>query len=235
MKPRYALFFVGLALAVVAIGSATLNIISLWWLRGDTIRTSFPVSETVEVRADCGSVTVRGAEVGRARVTMHKISAFREPVLESTAQGTTRTIRAHCPWSFGTGSSADLTVTVPRETRVVVRSSGSGVDVENLAGPIDASSSADEVDGRALASRTVTARSSAGWVRLAFERAQERVSASSSAGSVTVLLPRGAEAYRVEGSSSAGSTTTEVRTDPESSRRITVRSSAGNVRVSYLD
>lgn len=71
-------------------------------------------------------------------------------------------------------------------------------------------------------------------LRWADDADPQRVDASSSAGSVTVVLPdHPGAAYRVDADSSAGSTQVGVRTDPSATRTIRAHSSAGSITVSY--
>jgi hypothetical protein len=224
-------------LAVLAIANGTTTLISLWWLRSETTTRSYAQTAAIDVRADCGSVTIRGADIARARVTAHDVWTFSRPKLTTTVQGGTRTIRSRCGSHVmaGVGGSQSLTVTVPAETRVTVSSDSSTVHVDGIAGDVSARSSSGGVEGSLLRAPRVTARSSAGGVSLSFAAPPEQVRASSSSGGVTVLLPDGPETYRVEVSSSSGSTRTDVRTDPTSTRTIDATSSAGPVRVAYSD
>ena len=100
-------------------------------------------------------------------------------------------------------------------------------------GRVSASASAGSVTGIALGSAEVSASSSGGSVRLDFAVDPTRVDGRSSAGSVLVQVPQDEMVYVVDASTSAGSRTVTVRTDPHAKRRITARSSAGSVRVSY--
>jgi DUF4097 and DUF4098 domain-containing protein YvlB len=116
---------------------------------------------------------------------------------------------------------------------LTLRSSAGSVRVEGSDGPLDLSSSAGGVTVNDATSKTVKAESSAGDVKLSFLRAPMTIDADSSAGDVRVVLPSGADAYEVDASTSAGDSIIDVKTDPESSRRIKLRSSAGDVSVRY--
>ena len=87
--------------------------------------------------------------------------------------------------------------------------------------------------GRDLRSPVVDARTAAGTVDLELTIAPQRVRASSSAGSVTVVVPDDTTVYAVDASTDAGDDTVRVRTDPASTRTIDASTSAGNVTVRY--
>jgi hypothetical protein len=116
---------------------------------------------------------------------------------------------------------------------LTLRSSAGSVRVEGSNGPLDLSSSGGDVTVNDATSQTVKAESSAGDVKLSFLRAPMTINADSSAGDVRVVLPSGADAYEVDASTSAGDSIVDVKTDPESPRRIKLRSSAGDVSVRY--
>ena len=82
-------------------------------------------------------------------------------------------------------------------------------------------------------SAEVVAESSHAGVSVDFTTAPTRVEAESSAGDVTVILPRDEALYAVDASSSGDDPTVDVRIDPTSNRSIRVHSSSGKVVVRY--
>ncbi|HSS09672.1 MAG TPA: DUF4097 family beta strand repeat-containing protein [Acidimicrobiales bacterium] len=120
---------------------------------------------------------------------------------------------------------------MPTTFAVQAHSNAGDVRVAGLDGPLDLSSSAGDVIADSLASTEVRAQSSAGSVDVAFKIEPHHVEARSSAGPVTVIVPPGGAAYRVDAHTSAGSTKVNVRTDPQSDRVIVADSSAGDVTV----
>ena len=87
--------------------------------------------------------------------------------------------------------------------------------------------------GTDLRAAVVEAHSDNGDVSLGFDDAPRAVEATSDNGDVTVTVPDDATTYDVTTSSSNGSTAAPIRTDPGSSRRITAKSSNGDVLVTY--
>lgn len=116
---------------------------------------------------------------------------------------------------------------------VAADTSGGGITVAGAGGTLDLDTSGGGVDVRDGRSRTVRADSSGGGVRIEMVVEPDEVVASSSGGGVTVLVPRGQALYAVDTRSDGGSDRVGVRTDPTSSRTITVHSSGGSVQVAY--
>jgi hypothetical protein len=146
---------------------------------------------------------------------------------EATAQDGTLLIRVGCSWLSGPWCRADLRIEVPPSLAVDVRTDTGRITAVDLAGSLRASSDTGSIRAAGMSSSTVEANSGAGEVELRFAEAPDAVRASSDARSVTVVVPDDESTYRVDASSDAGSTRTEVRTDPSSPRTIEVRGSGG--------
>lgn len=226
---------VGLAFALVMIAGGTTSLISVWWLRSEDVTTTFGATSSVRVYSGCGSVTVEGEERSDIELTGTIWWSFTKPRVESTEVDGVRVVQVSCDGvSLGVGNTANVTLHVPSATAVTVRASASALSVRGLAGDLDLRSDGGAVEGSRLDAASVRAASSAGTVRLSFTSPPRDVTASSSGGSVTVLLPTGAETYHVTAKSSGGSTDVRVRTDPQSARAVDARSSAGSVLVDYV-
>jgi hypothetical protein len=116
---------------------------------------------------------------------------------------------------------------------IKAHSSAGNVTLSQVGGVLDASSSAGSVIGKDLRSRIVTANSTAGEVALTFTEPPTSVTATSTAGSVSVAVPRNDMFYRTE--TSGDNATVNIRSDPQSKRTIKANSTAGPVRVVYAD
>jgi len=190
-------------------------------------------ASSVRIDNSCGPISVREGSEGVVLTEARITTLWRSPTVTSRGGGDQARVEVRCPTFSG---NVRLTVQVPPGIDVEARSSAGTVAADGLSGALDLHSSAGSVQGEGLQSDQVAAESSAGSVSLrwAQDADPQRVDASSSAGSVTVLLPdqRGT-AYAVDADSSAGSVTVEVRTDPQSERSVRAHSSAGSVRVAY--
>src|SRR5262249_18985032 len=111
---------------------------------------------------------------------------------------------------------------------------GSGdVSVTGVRGPVQMQSQHGDLDARRLHGRRVDAETDHGSVRVQLAVAPERVTASTSHGDVTAILPRTGDSYRVRLSTDHGDTTNDVRSDPQASRVVDLSTSHGDVTVRY--
>jgi hypothetical protein len=224
----------GLLLAVAAIGSGTTSLVSVFWLQTQTTTATYHAAGSVSIQSDCGSVKVRAGAAGDVSVHAFVRWSFQKPTVTETEAAGTTTVDVVCPWwSFGVGSTLDVTVEVPVSSNVAIGTSAGDVEVAGISGTLSMETSAGSVDAAGLTSTRVSAHSSAGDVQLAFAAAPQQVDATSSAGDITVLLPHAGVSYRVDVRSSAGSTDVKVPTDPAATRTIQADSSAGDVTVDF--
>ena len=222
-------------LAVGAVLVSTLSIVGVLGRESVRIDRTYPGIRVVDIDVGAESVEIVAGAGSRTQIRRVVSWSLGRPTVSQRRQGDRLVVRSNCPISFGRGCGGTLRLAVPAATEVRADVSGASITVGGMSGVLVLTSSAGSVRGRGLVSPDVTASSSAGSVSLTFAVPPSRVSTESSAGSVQVLVPRGSETYRVDASSSAGSSKVSVRTDPGSSRTIKARSSAGSVRVAYLE
>lgn len=225
-------------IVLLLLGMVTAALSALSWAVGSTetqtLTTQAP-SGVVTIEDPCGSITLREGQAGVVTTRASIRSSWRTPSVTSRLDGDVVEVRVDCP-AFSIGSSVALVVEVPPDGVVDARSSAGSVAAEGLSSELTLASSAGSVSATEVRSTRVSADSSAGSVSLSWAAAADptTISATSSAGSVRVSVPdRPGVAWRVDADSSAGSTTVRVRTDPQSDRTITARSSAGSVTVGY--
>ncbi|MEP7025044.1 MAG: DUF4097 family beta strand repeat-containing protein [Actinomycetota bacterium] len=102
------------------------------------------------------------------------------------------------------------------------------VTLAGLSSPeLTVQSGAGDITGTGLAVGGITARDDAGDITLSFARVPSRVQVICLAGDVTLVMPAGSTAYRVEALDSAGSVTVGVPTSPSATHLISVTDSAG--------
>ncbi|WP_436989976.1 DUF4097 family beta strand repeat-containing protein [Streptomyces sp. enrichment culture] len=114
---------------------------------------------------------------------------------------------------------------------LTVRTDNGDVTVDGARGPLDLATDNGALRVAGATSRTVTARSDNGDIRLALGGTPARVEARSSNGRVDVELPRAAGPYAVDARTDNGTVTADVPRDPGSSRAVTVYSDNGDVTV----
>ena len=138
------------------------------------------------------------------------------------------------------------TVKVPKTTQLVLKGSGSKVEIRGMSGGLTATmrdaplkivdpsgdltlkTVGESTVVTGARSRNVTAEArSDGRVQLSFAAAPERVVAATTEGNLTVQLPGGSETYRIDAPKNSGT----VASDRASKRTVDVSSNSGRVRV----
>lgn len=173
-------------------------------------------------------------------------------VIVEQSGGTLR-LEQRCPLVIGWGCRAFLAVTLPSDVGVSGSTSNGVITAESLDEPIsvttsngaihvvDVSASAalrtsnGAILAAGLAAPDVEASTSNGRVQLEFAAAPNSVRATSSNGAIVVILPDESPDYAVNTSTSNGSVSTEVRTDPAAPASIDVETSNGDITVKYAD
>lgn len=213
--------------------------------RGDvTLTGSF---DRVVVRVS-GTADIRPGPTGRARVVRRSDFAFQRPRVEQRIVDGVLQVSVRCR---GASVVCDnhVELTVPRAVELDVQaehvavsdttgpiriSSGGGtVELERVAGAVDARVGGGAIFGRDLRSTDVRADTGGGSIELDFATAPEWVVASAGAGHVGITLPVGEEAYRVQADVGVGDPEVTVRQDAQSERVIRATAGAGAVTVRY--
>ncbi|HWM22821.1 MAG TPA: DUF4097 family beta strand repeat-containing protein, partial [Ilumatobacteraceae bacterium] len=91
------------------------------------------------------------------------------------------------------------------------------------------------IDATGVRSTTVSADSDNGSVEIVMVSPPRELQATTDNGSVDIVLPDTPDAYAVDIGTDNGSERNDVRTDPTSSRTITLSSDNGDVTVRYPD
>lgn len=242
----------GSIFCVLALAYGVFLVVDLLSFGRDHVERTFagPIS-TVEIDSDAGSVRIEGTSSTTTVVQASLRRGLREPHHTETLVGDRLVLHSGCPTMMTSFCDVSYTVRVPANVALVVKSSGGGVRLTDVAGPADVSSSGGGIravrtsgplrlrasgggiTGEGLSSANVDASSSGGGVRLGFTSAPSSVLVESSGGGVTVELPNTPDTYRLEATSSGGGVSTSVRTDPTSTRVVDVHSSGGGVTVRY--
>jgi DUF4097 and DUF4098 domain-containing protein YvlB len=137
----------------------------------------------LEVTIAAGQVTVRGSTRRDARVRRTTNTLRRPRVAEAVDDGV---LRLEAPTGI-----VSYEVDVPARATVTVRGDATSATVINVAGAVQLHAGSGTLEGRGLACRAVRAVTSAGSIRLSFDRAPEVVDVTTRDGSVDLLLPEG--------------------------------------------
>lgn len=229
-------WLIGLAVAftLLLVAGGALSVASGLARQKDTVTQTVNDPPTrLDAHSSAGDVHVVAADRKDVRIVWRLTWSFQRPELEVRRDGDVLVLRERCG-GFGINCGVDITVEVPAATRVVATSNAGDVTATGLTTNARLQTSAGDVRGEQLRSPELDAKSAAGDVRLAFTASPMRVSARSSAGDVTVVVPDERDvAYFVDASSSAGNRQVAVDTDRQSTRTISVDSAAGDVAVRY--
>lgn len=151
------------------------------------------------------------------------------------------------------GCQARFTVTVPAgaqvsgvttngtveltglDAAVDVATSNGSVTMQDLTSSVVARTSNGAITGTGLGSDVVDLVTSNGRVTLTFVASPTSVTVRSSNGALQVLLPADAPPYAVDTSTSNGTVTTDIRTDPDAPGRISMQTSNGDITLGFDD
>jgi hypothetical protein len=246
----------GSVFALASVGWGVFQIVGMFAYDKTHFHQTFDVTTSARVQSldignNVGSVKVIGSDRPDIVIEGVVLRGLIKPSHREVVVGNVLEMHASCRTGATNFCSVDYEIQVPRDVDVRVRASGAGIRVSNVTGDIDLSSSGGAVrvegssgalrlhssgggvSGIGLHSTVVDASSSGGGVELEFLSEPTNVRATSSGGGVTVVIPDTDVAYRIEATSSGGSVSREVRSDPAASRRIHVSSSGGSVTVRY--
>jgi subtilisin family serine protease len=194
-----------------------------------TYTVSSPVS-TVVVNGGAGTITVTGTSAATVVVTedAYYSDSAKPPSTSHVDRDGTLTLAYSCPLQLTCGVS--YVVSVPRRDAVQVSDREGAITLASLAGPLRAQTVGGVITATGLASPRAMFKSTAGGISAAFLAVPASVSASTTAGPITLRLPPSA-AYRVHAHAYVGSSTVTVRQSTTASSVITASSDVGSITI----
>lgn len=118
--------------------------------------------------------------------------------------------------------------------RTSLQTDSGSIEVGHVTGDLDLDTDSGEIDVIGSSAADVVAHTDSGEVRIDLTTDPTRVEATTDSGSIDLRLPDTAGvAYVLALSTDSGRTSGEVRTDPTSTRTVTLDSDSGNVTVAY--
>ena len=208
-------------------------------------RVGGPVRALV-VHGHVGSIRVNGGDVAGVSVT-ERIS-FRDtaPVTTHRVAAGILTLDSRCMAHHGCAVGYDITVPTATAVsasdiagsitlrslsgRVNASTDAGNIDLESVSGPIEVTGHAGQILGQDVSSPHAVVHLSAGRIDLTFSAAPTILTATSTAGSVTLRVPGGVS-YAVHASTTIGSTRVTVPSSPSSPHVITATVKTGAVIV----
>ena len=228
---------VGLLVAGAVLATGTVSVVGQGFRQSRTQTATFPTApETLVVRTDTGRLTVEAAPAG-SPLTVRRTDhwSFGEPATRQVLTDGTLTLDGGCAGGLDgldlAGCSIDYHLTVPDGVALELTTGTGSLDVRGVDGRLRATAETGSVRLTGLRSPTVRATSETGSVLTAFTRPPDSVRATSDTGSVDVVLPDDRTAYVVSASTSTGSTSITVPTDPRSRRTVDAEAGTGSVTV----
>ena len=243
----------GLVLTALLVGVAGLVAVNA--MARQTVREentyAFSGSE-LSIDTGIGDVHIVPGKAGQVTVARRLTYGLRRPYVEERIDGDTfRVTDRPCTADVTLACEVRWLLQVPREVDVEVTTRSGSINVSGMSGTVKLVSGSGEVRVLAPSGKLVTLRSKTGSVTaqnvsseqvvatsikgavsLTFREPPALVVGRSETGKVGVVLPDGDESYRIEAKSSQdGSRTVTAKDDPDSRRRINVRSTKGDVSV----
>ncbi|MGZ0150898.1 DUF4097 family beta strand repeat-containing protein [Kribbella sp. WER1] len=185
-----------------------------------------PGADGVQIFSDI-STQVLASNDGKVHVTLDGSYTVTKPDLQVTTQGRQLLVRAMCQ---DTHCNIDVTVEVPAEAPVQAKVEGTSINLVGLSAPLTVHASDGSVDLARMRSPQVAVDAQRGSISMVFEAPPDRVSATSSDGSITVQLPR-TTSYAIDAVAAQGSTNLSVPNDASAAHHLFLRSSYGSITV----
>lgn len=190
----------------------------------------------IEVNTANGEVTVRSAETDEIEI----VATLREAD-EGDATYRIETdddaviVTGECDGGWLDPCSVGFEIDVPADLDVTVATDNGAIELDRIAGRVDLETDNGAIDAVALRSDDIRASTDNGAIDLDVVAPPDSVDAHTDNGAVTVRLPDDGVAYDVDADSDNGSVSIDVRTDPESDRRIVIRTDNGRIDVAPGD
>ena len=210
---------------------------------------SYPVAGEVQalvVHAHVGGVQIIGVNSGEIRVTERLTFRHTAPrTVHQTTAGTV-TLGSHCPALETCSVSYDITVPRAMTIRVddnvgtIRLTSLSGLvtahtnvgntDLGTMSGPLEVTTHAGSIVGQNVSSPHVLLRLSAGRILVTFSAPPVTVTATATAGSVSLRLP-GNVTYAVNARATVGTARVSLTRNPASLHHITATTTTGSITI----
>lgn len=227
----------GLLVAGAVLVTGTVSVVGQGFRQSRTETATFETApRTVVVDTDTGRLSVEAAPAG-SPLTVRRTDhwSFGEPAARQVLTDGTLTLDGGCAGGLGgldlAGCGIDYHLTVPDGVALELTTGTGSIDVRGVDGRLRATTDTGSVRLTGLRSSSVRATSDTGSVLAAFTRPPDGVRAASDTGSIEIVLPDDRTAYVVSATTSTGSTSITVPTDPRSRRTVDAEAGTGSVSV----
>jgi Toastrack DUF4097 len=201
---------------------------------------------TLVVHGHVGRIEVTGGSSGTISVTERLSFRHTAPVATHKVTAGTLILDSNCPALESCSVGSDISV--PRALAVQVvdnvgtvrlhgltgpvtaQTSSGTIELDSVSGPVRVSTHAGQILGQDVSSEQAILRLSAGRIDMTFSAAPTVLSATATAGSVTLRVPRGV-AYSVHAGTTVGSTVVSVTRSAGSPHVITADTTTGSITI----
>ncbi|MER7248451.1 DUF4097 family beta strand repeat-containing protein [Kribbella sp. NPDC000426] len=185
-----------------------------------------PGADGAKITADVPTEVLASVD-GKVHVSVDGTYAAAMPDVKVSTVGGQLLVETRCP---DLHCSVDLTVEVPAAEAVQAKVDTASINVVGVSSPLNLAVSDGSVDLVRARSPRVSVDVQRGSATLGFDSAPDQVSATTSDGSLTVLVPQTAT-YAIDAVAAQGSTDLHVPNDPSATRHLHLRSSYGSITV----
>ncbi len=251
--PHIAWLAAGSILTIGAFGWGTLNVVEVVAHEVSTVTEVFDADgiSTIDIDNSTGRVVVTGTDTDEITIVARVSEGLRATGHSNRVVDDRLEIRGTCPVLGSMWCSVTYRIEVPADVELdidadndrvevvdmrgalTIDNDNGSIDIRRADGPLRATTDNGSIDATGIRSATVFADSDNGSVEITMATPPLQLEASTDNGNVTVVLPDTPDAYAVNAGSDNGSVRNDVRTDPASSRTITLSSDNGNVTLRY--
>ena len=181
---------------------------------------------------EVGDVRFRAAEAGeRPRAVITSTWGLRKPTSAVRTSGGATSLTSSCPQpSLGTVCRVDWLVIVPADTDLTIEHGVGAVSLEGTSGDLDLEMGVGDVTITESEAETVSVDIGVGAIDYEAVEPPQAVDVRVGVGEATVRVPD-TEGYRVDTSGGSSDVINNLGNDSTSSRRITVESGIGAIRI----
>ncbi|GII64097.1 hypothetical protein Skr01_41820 [Sphaerisporangium krabiense] len=192
-----------------------------------------PVSR-IELDLGIGEVRLVAGQAGQVGVERRMTWSGPKPVLEERWSGETFRVEATCDQdSLIAACWVGYRLTVPPGVTVDARTSEGDITLRDLTGVLRLATATGTITGTGLRTADVGAGTRMGDIVLRFVRAPGSLRTNSEAGDIDLEVPE-SDGYALDIRGGVGEQNIGVRATADAANIISVRNTAGGVRVAYL-
>lgn len=241
---RYAWFLLGglVTLAVLAGG-----VVTIWQVAEGNLASrqqqqstisSEGVPETLSIAGSSANVELIGAEADAVTADLDLIWYMSEPVVDSERQGSEQVVDLYCRYNgvpvwFVPDCGIDYSAQVPEPSSVAVELTSGSILARGLADGVDLAATSGSITGEDL-SGTIQVSTSSGMISMELSEGPSDLTAETEFGDISIGVSR-EESYRIITSTTDGRIDVGVPSDPEAESVLDLRSTYGDITVTYFD